>query len=196
MVNKRFILILLFCLLFCVTVKAVTIHVKPADKEKADYILEKNDNGIWIKKMYFPINNFITKETYVFNIKNNLWENSNTQKEITINPILRINKDGTKDISYNLGLKWFNSTEDSDDNNENINVYFDCNERIINYKINKIDYSNIQEIALYAVSGKELYRTNHIQNEGRIYTIGITPQMVFVCFKSNNNYVTKKVIIQ
>jgi hypothetical protein len=196
MVNYRFKLTLLFCLLFCITVKAVPIYAKPADAEKADYILEKNDNGIWMKKMYFPINNLITKETYIFNINNNLWEKSNTQMNSTINPILRINKDGTKDISYNLGLKWFKSTEDSDDNNENINVYFDCNERIINYKINKIDYSNIQEIALFALSGKELYRTNQIQNEGRIYAIGITSQIVFVCFKSNNNYVTKKVIIQ
>jgi hypothetical protein len=173
---------------------AVSIYVKPADHKKSDYIIEKNDNGIWIKKEFFPIHNFLTNDVYVFNIEKNTWEKK-SKKSQTINTILRIKKDGTKDISYDLGLKWFKITETEDNNNEEIIAYYNQNEETINYQLNTKDYPNIKEIALFDISGKELIRTNELQIEGKIKVKNINSNVIFIRFEFINSCITKKVII-
>ncbi len=194
MAHYRLILVILFCLIFCSDLMAVSMYVKPADSKKADYLIEKNDNGIWTKKEFFLIHDFLTNDVYVFNIKNNSWE-KHSKKSQSINTILRIKKDGTKDVSYDLGLKWFKITEAEDNNNVDIIAYYNQNDETIQYQLNAKDYPNINGISLFDVSGKELLRTNELQIEGRINVKNINTNVLFIRFEFINNCITKKVII-
>ncbi len=194
MLHYRLILVLLFCLTFCSALMAASIYVKPADSKKADYLIENNDKGIWTKKEFFPIHDFQTNDIFVFKLEKSIWEKQ-SKKSQTINTILRIKKDGTKDISYDIGLNWFKMIENEDISKEEINVYFNQNDETIQYQLNAKDYPNIKEITLFDVSGKELIRTNELQIEGRINVNNINSKVIFIRFEFINNCITKKVII-
>lgn len=190
-----FLSLLLFFSVFCIEVKAEKIYVIPPNTKEVEYILEKNDNGLWHKQMFFPIKNFLTKDVYTFNFDKNLWEKRLTNKDIIINPTFRLNQDGTKDISYDLGHKWFKVTAKDDYMSDNIIAYFNQNEETITYQINNIDLRNINEISLFDINGKELFKTVEIQPLGSINVANIATNVILINFKLNNTNITKKVII-
>lgn len=176
-------------------VNAAKINVIPPNAKEVEYILEKNDNGLWRKQMFFPIKNFLTNDVYAFNFDKNLWEKQIAKKVITVNPIFRVNQDGTNDISYDLGHKWFKVTAKDDFMSDNIIAYFNQNEETITYQINNIDLHNINEISLFDINGKELFKTDEIQPLGSINVANISTNIILINFKLNNTNITKKVII-
>jgi len=190
-----FLSLLLFFSFFCFEVKAEKIYVIPPNTKEVEYILEKNDNGLWHKQMFFPITNFLTKDVYRFNFDKNLWEKQIAKKDITIYPIFQINQDGTKIISYDLGHNWYKVIANDDYISDNIIAYFNQNEETITYQINNINLRNIIEISLFDINGKELFKTDEIQPLGSINVANISTNVILINFKLNNTNITKKVII-
>jgi len=190
-----FLTLILFFSVFGNEVKAETIHIIPPNASDVEYILEKNDNGLWNKKMFFPINNLKTQENYIYNLEKSIWEKHITNKDITINPIFRVNQDGTKDISYDLGHQWYKVTDRDDLMSDNIIAYFNQNEETIAYQVSNMDLHDIIEISLFDLNGKELYKTDEIQPYGSLSVANISNNIIFICFKLNNTNITKKVII-
>jgi hypothetical protein len=190
------VLIILFISTICYNVQAVTIYVKSADSNKAGYILGKNDKGVWQKNVYYPISNFLTKETLQFNINKYVWEKEKNIKNKEIYTIFRINQDGTKDISYNKGLKWYKTLENKALKSSEIITYFNKNEETINYQLNNENCQDVKQIKLFDMFGREIYRTKQIQNEGKIDVKNVYTNVLFVYFETGNVFITKKVIIQ
>ncbi len=192
---KYFLSFLLFFSVFCPSVKAEKIYVLPPNAKEVGYTLEKNESGLWHKQMFFPIKNFLTKDIYTYNIEKNMWEKQIKKKDIFINPIFRINQDGSKVITYDLGHKWFKVTTNDDYLSNNIIACFNQNDETITYLLNNVDLRNIKEVSLFDITGKELFTTDEIQAYGIINVPNISTNVILICFKLNTNYITKKVII-